>query len=92
MQTLSNFSMWLTKFKVALIEKDATAFEELLNDIPKPEGAIEAQEALFLCQEALELMHLLKEETATSLKQMEKNLQFLHATERPKVRRLDITS
>ncbi|PHS56716.1 MAG: hypothetical protein COB17_08395 [Sulfurimonas sp.] len=73
--------MWLNKLKIAIIEKDADKLEKLLEDIPNPKSINEAQEALFLLNEATDMMHILKDETSESMLKIKKNLSFIHSTQ-----------
>jgi len=84
--------MWLTKFKIALVEKDTEKLSELMENIPKLESVDEMQEAFYLTKEAQELVSTLQSETATSMKQIKQNLNFLKSTQEPKVSKLDIKS
>ncbi|GEM_PF-2360814 len=92
MQPLSNSGEWLRAFKVALIEKNVTGMQQLLDAIPEHYELSEYEEAQYLCNEAVTLLHGLKEETADTLRHLEKNLRFLEATQRTKTSLLDITS
>ncbi len=83
---------WIAQLKVALIEKNTTLLATLAEEIPSFNSAKELETAQFLSQEAVLLLQTLKEEAAVSMQQVHKSLQFLHATERPKMRRLDIIS
>jgi len=84
--------MWLTKLKIAVIEKDTDALDKLLDDIPTQHTKDEASEALYLLKEATELVHKLKDETAVSMIQVKKNLSFLRSTETKPKSTLDIRS
>ncbi len=82
--------MWLTKFKIALVEKDIDKLSKLMNNLPELETKKEMQEAQYLIKEATSLVHTLKNETSSSMKQIKKNLEFLKSTEAPKIAKLDI--
>jgi len=84
--------MWLNKLKIALIEKNLDNLAALMEDIPQLSGKKEMEEALYLIKSATELVESLKEETATSMKKMKKNINFLKATQAPVMGRLDIKS
>ncbi len=84
--------MWLTKLKIAVVEKNPNALSKLLSDVPQLENQKEIEEALFLLREATALMKNLKEETQASMRQIKKNLDFLRSTDIPKSRKLDIKS
>ncbi len=82
--------MWLTKLKIAIIEKNTDALSALINDIPKLTNKKDIQEALYLSREALELLYTLKDETALNMSKIKKNLSFLRSTEVPTSTKLDI--
>ncbi|PNV83023.1 MAG: hypothetical protein C0627_07385 [Sulfurimonas sp.] len=84
--------MWLTKLKIAIVEKNPNALSKLLSDVPQLENQKEIEEALFLLREATALMKNLKEETQASMRQMKKNLDFLRSTEISSSKKLDIKS
>jgi len=82
--------MWLSKLKIAIIEKNTDALNILMDDIPQLSDADDIQEAIFLLKEATDLVSGLKNKTASSMKQMKKNIQFLKATQAPRTNTLDI--
>lgn len=82
--------MWLTKLKIAIVEKNPDLLEKLLDDIPDLDSADDIQTAIYLLREAAELMHTLKDETSSTMKQIEKNLSFLRSTEEKAKSTLDI--
>jgi squalene cyclase len=84
--------MWLNQLKIALVEKDTDKLSKLMDDIPQLESKKEIIEALYLIKEASVLVQTLKAETATSMKQIKKNLNFLKSTQEPSSNRLDIKS
>jgi len=84
--------MWLTKLKIALVEKDTEKLSELMENIPKLESVDEMQEARYLIKEAQELVYTLQNNTSASMKQIKQNLTFLKSTQEPKVSKLDIKS
>ncbi len=88
----STAQQWLSQLKVALIEKNTTSLAALAAEVPSFCNAQEAEAARYLSQEAVLLLQTLQDEAGLSMQQIKKSLQFLHATERPKSRRLDITS
>ncbi len=73
--------MWLNKFKVALVQKDVTSLEKLLDEVPDFSSKSQAQSALYLFKEAIELLHMLKESTSISMKQIKQNIDFLESTQ-----------
>jgi len=72
--------MWLKKLQIAVLEKNTDKLQKVLNEKPQVDSKAEAQEALYLLRDALELLHKLKDETAISLKKMEKMRNFLGST------------
>ncbi|MCD6432900.1 MAG: hypothetical protein J7L21_02555 [Sulfurimonas sp.] len=82
--------MWLTKLKIAIVEKNTDVLDGLLNETPKFSDAKEIQEAMYLLREASELLYSLKDETAVSMKQLKKNLSFLKSTQVQPSAKLDI--
>ncbi len=84
--------MWLTKLKIAIIEKDTNSLERLLDDMPQLESHTEIQEALYLLEEAKRVINNLKDETNHSMKQIQKNLKFLRSTDIPTSRSFDMMS
>ena len=84
--------MWLTRLKIALVEKDTEKLSELMENIPKLESVDEMQEARYLIKEAQELVYTLQNNTSASMKQIKQNLTFLKSTQEPKVSKLDIKS
>ncbi|MGE4420158.1 MAG: hypothetical protein AB7D38_10070 [Sulfurimonas sp.] len=84
--------MWLTKLKIAVVEKNPNALSKLLSDVPQLENQKEIEEALFLLREATALMKNLKEETQASMRQIKKNLDFLRSTDISTSKKLDIRS
>ena len=84
--------MWLTKLKIALIEKDIDTLSRLMDTLPKLKSVTEMNEAVYLIREASQLVHTLQGETLDSMKQIKKNLDFLKVTELQKPSQLDITS
>jgi hypothetical protein len=61
-----------------------------MDDIPQLEDIKNIEEALYLLREASELVHTLKDETAHTMKQIQKNLKFLRSTESPTSNKFDI--
>jgi len=82
--------MWLTKLKIAIIEKDVKALSELITDLPQLTEKAEREEAVYLMREALELLHTLQDETASNMSKIKKNLSFLRSTEVQTSTKLDI--
>ena len=65
--------MWITKLKIAIVEKNTDNINKLLNDIPELTDKSEIEEALYLLREASELLHTLQNETSLSMKKIKKN-------------------
>ena len=84
--------MWLNKFKVALAQKDTDSIEKLLDEVPNFEDIEDAKKASFLFEEALKLFNTLKDETAASMKQLKKNIDFVNVTSAKPSNTLDIKS
>lgn len=84
--------MWLTKLKIAIIEKNADALNGLMEDVPQLKDKKEIEEAIYLLKEADRLIHTLKDETSASMKQIKKNLDFLRSNDIPTSKKLDIRS
>ena len=84
--------MWLKELKIALIQKDITKLEELVGNLPHLEKTEEIDEALHLLAAATTLLIELRDETQTSMKQMQKNIDFLKSTQAPLTSKLDINS
>lgn len=84
--------MWLTKLKIAIVEKNPNALNKLLDEIPQIESQKEIEEAIYLLKEATALMESLRDETKASMKQIKKNLDFLRSTDIPTSKKLDIRS
>jgi hypothetical protein len=82
--------MWLTKLKIAIIEKNTDALDALLDDIPQLSEAEDIEQAIYLLREASELLYTLQNETKISMGKIKKNIAFLRSTERPAVNKLDI--
>ena len=79
--------MWVTKLKLAIVEKNTEAMDELLSSMPSFEEKEkkEIEEAMFLLREALILVHTLQDETASSMKLIKQNIKFLKVNqENPK--------
>ena len=84
--------MWLTKLKIAIVEKNTDALNELLDDIPELSDKKEIEEAIYLLREATEIVYTLKDETLSSMSQIKKNIAFLRSTEAPAKSKLDVVS
>ncbi|NOR58946.1 MAG: hypothetical protein GQ474_10535 [Sulfurimonas sp.] len=82
--------MWLTKLKIAIIEKNPDALDTLLDNIPELSEAEDIEQAIYLLREATELIYTLQNETKVSMDKIKKNISFLRSTERKKINKLDI--
>jgi len=84
--------MWLNELKIAVVEKDVERLDTLLENIPTLSDAKEIENAIYLLKEATAIIQVLKDETAASMLQIKKNIDFLDATRNDKQNKLDITS
>ncbi len=84
--------MWLHKLKVALVEQDIERLNLLMDDLPSLETDTEIESALCLLKEATHLVENLRDDTQASMKQMQKNINFLKSTQAPLTSKLDINS
>jgi len=84
--------MWLNQLKVAVIQKDIKLLESLLSSVPTFESEEEVQNAFYLLKEASAVVESLKDETATSMTQVKKNIDFLKSTHSMGKGTLDISS
>lgn len=83
--------MWLTNFKIALIEKNTKKLSELMEEVPQLEKLEDIEQAIFLLKQATELVESLKNETALSMQKIKTHISFLQSTQTPKQTKLDIT-
>ncbi len=84
--------MWLTDFKIAIVEENVEKLDELMKNLPKFEHLQEKEEAYYLIQEASALVTALQDKTAHSMKQIKKSLDFLKSTHLKASSKLDIKS
>ena len=87
--------MWVTKFKIAIIEKDTDALMRLLNspiNFSADDSAADIKEVMYLLNEASVLLHALKDELVISMHQIKKNISFINATQPQRNSKLDIKS
>ncbi|SFV75898.1 hypothetical protein MNB_SM-3-828 [hydrothermal vent metagenome] len=68
--------MWLDEFKIALVTKDIQKLETLLENIPTLQSQEEIQQALFLLQQATQLIEQLKTKTKKKMDLLQKNRSF----------------
>jgi len=82
--------MWLTNLKIAVIEQNTDKLSKLMKDIPMLSNNKEREEAIYLLKQATEFVSKLKNETAQSMKKIQKSLNFLKSTEHKTSAKLDI--
>ncbi len=81
--------MWVTKLKIAIIEKNIDALDALLDDIPELKEE-DVEQAVYLLREASEVVYTLKDETKISIDKIAKSISFMRSTERPAENKFDI--
>ncbi len=84
--------MWLNQLKVAVVQRDTELLSSLLDDIPTLEDAQDIETAIYLLQEATTIMQQLKDETAVSMKQIKKNIDYLNSSVADQKSQFDVTS
>ncbi len=84
--------MWLTKLKIAIVEKNIDLLDILMDDIPSLKKKEDIEQALYLLKEANRLVQELKNETSLSMKKIKTNIDFLKSTQAPVRNKLDIKS
>ena len=84
--------MWLKKLQIAIIEKNTDELDKLLDETPKLENMKDMESAMYLLKEAAQLLYELKDDTASTMKQLKKNMEFLESTKPLKATKLDIKS
>jgi len=84
--------MWLTKLKIAIVEKNTDSINTLLDQTPNFEKIEDVKEAMYLLKEAFELVYGLRDETAQSMEQLKKNMEFINSTQPANKNSLDISS
>lgn len=72
--------MWLTKFKIALIQKDAALVDALLNEVPHFSNKEDMEEAMYLMREGVEMMYSLQDDVSNAMHQIKKNVRFLKSS------------
>lgn len=83
--------VWLKQFKIALIQEDSDTLSQLLESMPQFQNLQETEEASYLLVQASELMNRLKNETAMTMKQLKKNIDYMKSTETSQNNKLDIS-
>ncbi|ADN08195.1 hypothetical protein [Sulfurimonas autotrophica] len=84
--------MWIKQLKIALVQQDLKQVNDLLDNIPLFKKKQEMLEASCLLKEAANIFTILKNETALSMKQIQKNKDFLNSTQADATAKFDITS
>jgi len=84
--------MWLNQLKIAVLQKDFEKINSLLDDMPTLSNPKDLETAAYLLAEASSLAKVLKADTAASMKQMKKSINFLNSTQAPITGSLDIKS
>ena len=84
--------IWLKKLKGAVVQRNVEQVEKLLEDVPSFNTLKEMQTTLYLLEEAKRVVESLKKETAISMVQMKKNIDFLSSATADKRASFDITS
>lgn len=84
--------MWIEQLKIAIIQKDAEPLSKLLDDIPSFKTKEEMEQAAYLLQEAANVVIFLRDDVASSMLQIKKNLDFLKSTQQSNEIQFDITS
>ncbi|MFT5660493.1 MAG: ABC-type uncharacterized transport system substrate-binding protein [Sulfurimonas sp.] len=69
--------MWLNKFKIAIIQKDADSLNILLDKVPSFKNKEDIEQAMYLMKEGLEVLYILQDETVSSMRKIKKNINFL---------------
>ena len=82
--------MWLNQLKIALIENDTDKIDKLLMNMPTFDNVDDIKSAQALLKESLILLHILKDATASSMKQLQKNIVYLNSTQSTTSTTLDI--
>ena len=84
--------MWIEQLKIAIIQKDVELLSKLLDDIPSLKTKEEMEQAAYLLEEAANVVIFLRDDVASSMLQIKKNLDFLNSAEANKTAKFDITS
>jgi hypothetical protein len=84
--------MWLNELKIAIIEKNIKKMNVLMSDLPTLSSQEDLDSAVHLLEAATALVTGLRDDTEASMKQMQKNINFLKSTQAPLTSKLDINS
>jgi len=69
--------MWIIKFKIALLEKDIDSIDTLLDSVPEFSNREDAEQAMYLIQQGMELVYNLQDDLGKSMRQMKQSINFL---------------
>jgi len=83
--------MWLIDLKVAVIEKDFEKLSKIMDDVPTLEDAKERTEALYFLKEASKIVQELRDNTKSSMEQIQKNIKFLNSAVADKTSKFDVS-
>ena len=83
---------WLTKLEIAIVEKNTEALSKLIEKLPEFDNTEQVLKAMYLLREASILMHTLKDETSSQMRQIKKNINFLESAQAPRTSKLDLRS
>lgn len=73
-------SMWLKKFKLAVIAKDAKKIGECVKEMPQFDNLKEMEEAYHLFLQAKALLESQRDETLASMNKIKVNINFLKSS------------
>lgn len=82
--------MWLNDLEIAIIERDAQKISALMDTTPNFGSLQEIEKGQYLLAEAAKVIYELKEETASVMQKLKKNIEFLKSTSEKKNSRLDV--
>ena len=75
--------MWIIRFQIAVLEKDVNRIDELLDQVPQFENKQDAEKAMYLIREGMELIYKLQDDLNASMRQMKKSIDFLGSGSNP---------
>jgi hypothetical protein len=84
--------MWFKEMEIAIIEKDTDKLQDLLNAPLEFKNIQDVNRAMCLLEEALGLLCRLKSETAQTMAQLKRNIEFLKSTQAPPSNMFDVIS
>lgn len=82
--------MWLKRLQIAVIEKNIDELGRLLDEPLEFKNKDEIKSAMYLLAEAFKIVQEMKDETASVMLQLKKNIDFLKSTQGKSLNRLDI--